>query len=344
MSSFLCPRVSAIGTVLQPMKLSSRPISRCLDHLSNQTRHQRRPPSSSNCRTFTSSSSRCAYETVEQARSRQQTGPFSARSAVLFITAGAGMWLYFRYEKERLERKKIADMSKGVGKPKVGGVFEMKDQEGRTWTEQNIKGGFTLVYLVLPRKWTISVLTLAAQVYFGFTHCPDICPEELDKMSRIIDLLNGPPTPLTAPIPPPPIPSDPTIPVSPNPTVSPTTTAPISPTPRPPILPLFISCDPARDTPTVLKQYLSEFHPSLVGLTGTWQQVKDMCRAYRVYFSTPEGVKPGQDYLVDHSIYFYVMDPDGDFIECIGRQHTPESGAKIIKEHMSDWKNGVKFN
>ncbi|KAL9628394.1 MAG: hypothetical protein Q9204_005913 [Flavoplaca sp. TL-2023a] len=233
-----------------------------------------------------------------------------------------------------MQRKKIAESSKGVGKPKVGGKFEMVDQEGRPWTEQNIKGGFTLVY-------------------FGFTHCPDICPEELDKMSRIIDLLNGPPTSTTAPIPPPPPPL-PTTTSNPDPSITPTTTNPSTPPvstdpntpqpPRPPILPLFISCDPARDTPSVLKEYLSEFHPSLVGLTGTWQQVKDMCRAYRVYFSTPEGVKPGQDYLVDHSIYFYVMDPDGDFIECIGRQHTPESGAKIIKDHMSDWKNGIKLN
>jgi len=73
------------------------------------------------------------------------------------------------------------------------------------------------------------------------------------------------------------------------------------------LLPLFITCDPARDTPSVLKSYLAEFHPSMVGLTGTWEQVKAVCKAYRVYFSTPEGVKPGMDYLVDHSIYFYLM-------------------------------------
>ena len=74
-----------------------------------------------------------------------------------------------------------------------------------------------------------------------------------------------------------------------------------------PLLPIFITCDPARDTPAVLKHYLAEFHPGLVGLTGTWEQVRDVCKAYRVYFSTPEGVKPGMDYLVDHSIYFYLM-------------------------------------
>ena len=76
---------------------------------------------------------------------------------------------------------------------------------------------------------------------------------------------------------------------------------------NPDLLPLFITCDPARDTPSVLKNYLREFHTSLIGLTGTWEQIKAVCRAYRVYFSTPQGVKPGMDYLVDHSIYFYLM-------------------------------------
>jgi protein SCO1/2 len=138
------------------------------------------------------------------------------------------------------------------------------------------------------------------QVYFGFTHCPDICPEELDKMSIAIDLVNA---------------------------KSPSA-----------LRPVFITCDPARDTPAVLKTYLSEFHPSLIGLTGTWEQIKAVCKAYRVYFSTPPDVKPGQDYLVDHSIYFYLMDPDGDFVEAIGRQHSPQKAAEIVLNHMGDWK------
>lgn len=75
----------------------------------------------------------------------------------------------------------------------------------------------------------------------------------------------------------------------------------------PVLLPLMITCDPARDTPEVLKEYLKEFHPDIVGLTGSYEQIKDVCKAYRVYFSTPPSVKPGQDYLVDHSIYFYLM-------------------------------------
>lgn len=129
----------------------------------------------------------------------------------------------------------------------------------------------------------IADFTILNQVYFGFTHCPDICPEELDKMSAMIDFVSPPTTSASPPS------SSSSVPG------------------QPALLPIFITCDPARDTPSVLKSYLAEFHPSIVGLTGTWEQIKQVCKAYRVYFSTPEGVKPGQDYLVDHSIYFYLM-------------------------------------
>ena len=130
-------------------------------------------------------------------------------------------------------------------------------------------------------------------------------------------------------------------------------------------LPVFITCDPARDTPEVLKNYLREFHDDIIGLTGTYEQVRNVCKQYRVYFSTPRNVQPGEDYLVDHSIYFYLMgefffssllllltatdcanslipDPEGDFVECIGRQDTPESATRVIMEHINDWKREGK--
>lgn len=73
------------------------------------------------------------------------------------------------------------------------------------------------------------------------------------------------------------------------------------------LLPIMITCDPARDKPPILKRYLQEFHPDIVGLTGDYENIKQTCKVYRVYFSTPPELKPGQDYLVDHSIYFYLM-------------------------------------
>lgn len=160
------------------------------------------------------------------------------------------MMYYFQSEKERLARKRVRDAAKGVGKPKIGGPFDLVDQDGKRFTEEDLKGKFALVY-------------------FGFSHCPDICPDELDKMAKMIDMVKEK---------------------------------------RGNVLkPVFITCDPARDTPAVIKQYLSEFHPELIGLTGTWENIKAACKQYRVYFSTPPKVKPGQDYLVDHSIYFYLM-------------------------------------
>ena len=116
----------------------------------------------------------------------------------------------------------------------------------------------------------MSILTAnCEQMYFGFTHCPDICPDELDKMAEVIDTIKKKCGDV--------------------------------------LMPVMISCDPARDKPAVLKQYLAEFHPDIIGLTGEYDQIKDTCKVYRVYFSTPPDVKPGQDYLVDHSIYFYLM-------------------------------------
>jgi protein SCO1/2 len=124
------------------------------------------------------------------------------------------------------------------------------------------------------------------------------------------------------------------------------------------LTPIMITCDPARDTPPVLKPYIKEFHPDLVGLTGDWESIKQTCKEYRVYFSTPPNIKPGQDYLVDHSIYFYLMggsfillllidkqsaniifllDPEGDFVEAIGRNFTAEQAAKVIRDHVNDW-------
>lgn len=149
-----------------------------------------------------------------------------------------------------MSRVRVAEHSKGVGRPLVGGEFALTDHFGRAFTQEDLKGKYNLVY-------------------FGFTNCPDICPEELDKMAGMIDQVKEKHGSVLRPV--------------------------------------FITCDPARDTPEVMKEYLHEFHGDILGLTGTYDAVKQTCRAYRVYFSTPVDVKPGQDYLVDHSIYFYLM-------------------------------------
>lgn len=172
-----------------------------------------------------------------------------------------------------MARARVAAENKGIGKPLVGGAFHMTDHNGKDFTQEDLKGKYSLVY-------------------FGFTHCPDICPEELDKMAGMIDAVKekhgeG---------------------VMRN---------------------VFISCDPARDTPEVIRRYLAEFHEDILGMTGTWQEVKDVCKAYRVYFSTPADVQPGQDYLVDHSIYFYLM---GKFDGFVAGRQGPDFFADLVAQ------------
>lgn len=113
-------------------------------------------------------------------------------------------------------------------------------------------------------------------IYFGYTYCPDVCPTELGTMARALDLLGQQ---------------------------------------GEKVQPLFISVDPERDTVAHLKEYVALFHPRLVGLTGTPEQVKAAARAYRVYYAKApqEGAKP-DEYLMDHSSFLYLMGPDGRFL------------------------------
>jgi protein SCO1/2 len=113
-------------------------------------------------------------------------------------------------------------------------------------------------------------------IYFGYTYCPDVCPTELGTMAKALDLL-GPRADR--------------------------------------VQPLFITVDPERDTATHLNDYVGLFHPRLVGLTGTAEQVRDTARAYRVYYAkAPQKDGKPEDYLMDHSSFLYLMGPDGGFI------------------------------
>lgn len=102
-------------------------------------------------------------------------------------------------------------------------------------------------------------------------------------------------------------------------------------------LPIFISVDPARDTPERIKRYLADFHPSFVGLAGSYDVIKAACKAYRVYFSTPPNADPNGDYLVDHSIFVYFMDPQGSFVEAFGQSVEVDQIVEKIKEEVAGW-------
>lgn len=105
------------------------------------------------------------------------------------------------------------------------------------------------------------------------------------------------------------------------------------------VQPIFVSVDPARDSVQQVKRYVADFHPRLVGLTGEYQTVKSMCKAYRVYFSTPPNAKATDDYLVDHSIFFYFMDPNGQFVDAFGKASSIEDVVARVEKEITKWQS-----
>jgi len=128
-------------------------------------------------------------------------------------------------------------------------------------------------------------------VFFGFTFCPDVCPSELQVMSAALDELG---------------------PVGEK------------------IQPVFITIDPARDTPEAMKLYISNFHPRMVGLTGSDQDIAAVAKAYRVYYAKAKGSESSPDYLMDHSTILYLMGPDGKFV----KHFTYNTDVKALAEGL----------
>ena len=133
-------------------------------------------------------------------------------------------------------------------------------------------------------------------VYFGYTFCPDVCPTTLNDVAQAMDKLG---------------------------------------TDADKLQPLFITVDPARDTPEVMRQYAAAFSPSLTGLTGSAAQIATVAKEYRVYYAPHKtGPNPG-DYTMDHSSILYVMDPAGRFAGIIRADEGPDAMAADLKKYVS---------
>jgi protein SCO1/2 len=132
-------------------------------------------------------------------------------------------------------------------------------------------------------------------VFFGYTYCPDVCPTTLAVMAAALDKM-GPGADR--------------------------------------IIPLFISVDPSRDTPEVLKAYLSAFGTRFVGLTGSEDEITGAAKAYRVYVQAHKD--EGQNYTVDHSGVVYLMDPSGAFLANYSLDSSPdELAAELTKQTIN---------
>jgi protein SCO1/2 len=188
----------------------------------------------------------------------------TAFAGVLVLVAGVLIGISFR------------DHAQGVaGSPlgaAIGGKFSLVDQNGKPFTDSDLKG-----------KWQL--------VFFGYTHCPDVCPTALNDLSLALDQLGGKEKQVGI---------------------------------------VFISVDPDRDTPDVLKSYVESFGGPIEALTGASDAVSQAAKAYKVFYAKHPRADGGYD--MDHSALIYVMDPEGRFTATFTPDDTADTVAARLKK------------
>lgn len=161
-----------------------------------------------------------------------------------------------------------------VGEAAIRSEFSLTDHNGNRVTEADFLG-----------RWQL--------VFFGFTHCPDVCPTTLAYMANVLDRFG-------------------------------------SEVER--VAPIFITVDPTRDTPEVMAEYVQAFHPKLVGLTGSEAEVAAAAQSFRVYYERMEEETAPDGYLMAHSGHIYLMTPEGRFEDVFreGDQSAEEMATEVL--------------
>ena len=153
-----------------------------------------------------------------------------------------------------------------------------------------IGGPFTLVDGDGQTVTDADVITEPTLVYFGYTFCPDVCPIDNARNAQAVEILEE---------------------------------QGISATP------VFITIDPERDTPEVMRDYVENFSPKMVGLTGSAEQIKAVAGEYRVVYSKADDEDPDY-YLMNHSVFTYLMMPQTGFATFFRREDTPQQVADQV--------------
>lgn len=158
----------------------------------------------------------------------------------------------------------------------IGGPFSLTGTDGKTVTDKDFSGRYMLVF-------------------FGFTHCPDICPAELQVIAQALDRLGDKASK---------------------------------------VVPVFITLDPERDTPKAMGDYVKSFGPSFVGLTGSPGAIATAAKAYRVAYTKVEDKASPNDYSVDHSALVYLMDPQGKYLAHFTYGTSAEDMAQALNRFL----------
>lgn len=195
----------------------------------------------------------------------------SIKTVLQILTCGVFVWSVYSHNAVAVADP-LAD--------KFGGAFSLQSAGGNRVSDKDFRGRFMLVY-------------------FGFTHCPDICPTELSEITAALDALGEQ-----------------------GETVQ----------------PIFITVDPARDTPEALDAYSKSFHPRLLMLTGTEAEIAAVAKVYKVHrrkYLWRQEPQNSSDYGVDHGSLIYLMGPDGKFRTLFPLKTTSEKMTETIRKYIA---------
>lgn len=196
----------------------------------------------------------------------------SVRSWLIMVLGIAGLMAYVG----PTFLKVTPPPSRSSGEALIGGPFTLVDSTGSTVTQKHFEGKYMLVF-------------------FGFTHCPDICPTALLVTKNALDALGSK---------------------------------------ADQIVPVFITIDPERDTPDVVGRYVKNFGERFVGLTGTPEQIKQVADAYKVFYQKVEDKTSGLGYVMDHSGFIYLMGPDGKYVAHFPHAINEKALAEGLEKHL----------
>lgn len=151
---------------------------------------------------------------------------------------------------------------------------------------EQIGGAFSLIDTTGARVTNTDVIDGLSLVYFGYTFCPDVCPFDLSRNADAVEMMEAKGLM---------------------------------------VKPVFITIDPARDTPEVMGDFVTYMHPRMVGLTGSQAEIDAVAHAYRVYAA--KQAAEDEFYLMDHSVFTYLMHPDEGMLQVFGRAERAEDIA-----------------
>jgi cytochrome oxidase Cu insertion factor (SCO1/SenC/PrrC family) len=163
------------------------------------------------------------------------------------------------------------------------------------WSRGLIGGPFTLVDHTGKLRSDNEFRGKLMVIYFGYTYCPDVCPTDLMAISQAIDALGSA---------------------------------------GEMVQPIFITVDPERDTIPHLAEYVSAFHPRLIGLTGSPEQIRRVALAYKAYYAKVKNDR-GDDYAIDHTGVIYLVGRDGQYLGFVPPQTKPDRLIEILRRQLA---------